>query len=274
MRPKLEVFPSHDRGFPVRGQRGPGHLIEHASDDRRSDAPAFPVSADTRGPLPHTSRVRCLVTAGPTYEPLDQVRRLTNFSTGRLGSELAAHLAAAGHEVTLLLGEAATHPAPGTGVSVIRFSHTGDLGERLRALASPEVQAVFHAAAVSDFRFGRVWSETEDGGRREVQAGKINSGEPRLLAELVPTPKLIGSLRDWFPAALLAGWKYEVDGERGRAVGRGLRQIAKCRTDVCVVNGPAFGEGFGVLLPGGGLHECPGREALFRQLTGLLKSGR
>jgi len=52
--------------------------------------------------------MNCIVTAGPTYEPLDDVRRLTNFSTGRLGTELAGFLTAHGHQVTLLIGELAT----------------------------------------------------------------------------------------------------------------------------------------------------------------------
>ena len=41
--------------------------------------------------------MNCVVTAGPTYEPLDEVRRLTNFSTGRLGTELANTLTRHGH---------------------------------------------------------------------------------------------------------------------------------------------------------------------------------
>jgi hypothetical protein len=49
--------------------------------------------------------MRCIVTAGPTFEPLDQVRRLTNHSTGRLGSELTHYLAECGHELTLLIGQ-------------------------------------------------------------------------------------------------------------------------------------------------------------------------
>ena len=48
--------------------------------------------------------MRCVVTAGPAYEPLDDVRRLTNFSTGQLGTELANYLTTEGHEVTLLSG--------------------------------------------------------------------------------------------------------------------------------------------------------------------------
>ena len=53
--------------------------------------------------------MNCIVTAGPTLEPLDDVRRLTNFSTGRLGTTLANYLAARGHNVILLLGEQATY---------------------------------------------------------------------------------------------------------------------------------------------------------------------
>ena len=43
---------------------------------------------------PYLCCMNCLVTAGPTFEPLDDVRRLTNFSTGRLGTELANFLTA------------------------------------------------------------------------------------------------------------------------------------------------------------------------------------
>ena len=53
--------------------------------------------------------MHCIVTAGPTYEPLDKVRRLTNFSTGRLGSELVTFLTARGHDTTLLIREQAEH---------------------------------------------------------------------------------------------------------------------------------------------------------------------
>src|SRR5262249_37288332 len=101
--------------------------------------------------------MHCIVTAGPTYEPLDEVRRLTNFSTGRLGSELVNFLAAQGHEVTLLIGQQATWRGERQAQRVETFTTTDDLRARLRALAAGSVDAVFHAAAVSDFRFGKIW---------------------------------------------------------------------------------------------------------------------
>src|SRR5690348_13094771 len=98
--------------------------------------------------------MRCIVTAGPTYEPLDRVRRLTNFSTGQLGTELARFLSERGHDVTLLLGEQATFRDR---ADAEMFTTTNDLAEHLRKLATQEINALFHAAAVSDFGFGKVW---------------------------------------------------------------------------------------------------------------------
>jgi phosphopantothenoylcysteine synthetase/decarboxylase len=115
--------------------------------------------------------MNCIVTAGPTYEPLDEVRRLTNFSTGRLGTELANSLAARGHSVALLIGEQATWHGERHTAQVETFTTTAELQKRLQARASSAVDAVFHAAAVSDFRFGKVWQRSAQGELAEVKAG-------------------------------------------------------------------------------------------------------
>src|ERR1039457_6889736 len=101
--------------------------------------------------------MHCIVTAGPTYEPLDEVRRLTNFSTGRLGLGLANTPGARGHEASLLIGQSAAYRGECHARQVETFTTTANLRDRLQALASPAIAAVFHAAAVSDFRFGKIW---------------------------------------------------------------------------------------------------------------------
>ena len=93
--------------------------------------------------------MKCLITAGPTYEPLDGVRRLTNFSSGRLGSELASFLTARGHETTLLIGQQATFRGERHAREVETFTTTANLRDRLQALAGQPVDALFHAAAIS-----------------------------------------------------------------------------------------------------------------------------
>src|ERR1039458_7439283 len=152
--------------------------------------------------------MQCIVTAGPTYEPLDEVRRLTNFSTGRLGSELVNFLAAHGHEATLLIGQQATYRGERHARHVETFTTTTNLRDRLRALASETVGAVFHAAAVSDFSFGKVWRSAPQDELTELRSGKLSTRQGTLLAELVPTPKIIAELRHWFPKARLVGWQY------------------------------------------------------------------
>jgi phosphopantothenoylcysteine synthetase/decarboxylase len=215
--------------------------------------------------------MRCVVTAGPTYEKLDEVRRLTNFSTGRLGSELANFLALRGHQVTLLLGEQATYHGNLQAPSVERFSTTADLRDRLRALAIRPVDAVFHAAAVSDFTFGKTWIRSPDGALAEARSGKISTREGTLLAELVPTPKIIAALRSWYARTLLVGWKYEVEGDRAGVIGLGERQLAECQTSACVINGRAYGAGFG-LVSGPGRHmHLPDAAALYAALEALLE---
>jgi phosphopantothenoylcysteine decarboxylase/phosphopantothenate--cysteine ligase len=192
--------------------------------------------------------MNCIVTAGPTYEPLDDVRRLTNFSTGQLGTTLANYLAARGHNVILLLGEQATYAGERRAQRVESFSTTADLRAKLKTLAAKKVDAIFHAAAVSA-------ALARPGAPRDAvnklveikSAKKISTRQGRLLVELLPTPKIIAELRGRFPRTKIVGWKFEADGRRPDAITAARRQLAECATDLCVVNGPAYGEGFGLL---------------------------
>jgi phosphopantothenoylcysteine decarboxylase/phosphopantothenate--cysteine ligase len=216
--------------------------------------------------------MNCVVTAGPTYEPLDEVRRLTNFSTGRLGTELANFLAARGHKVTLLIGESSTYSGERRALRVEIFTTTNDLRARLRTLASRRTDAIFHAAAVSDFVFGKIWLRAPTGELTEFKsAKKISTREGKLLVELAPTPKILAELRGWYPQTRIVGWKFETEGARADAITAAKQQIAECRIDACVVNGPAYGEGFGVLLNNGKVAHLPHAPALFVTLEKIAR---
>jgi phosphopantothenate---cysteine ligase (CTP) len=215
--------------------------------------------------------MHCIVTAGPSIEALDQVRRLTNFSSGRLGVELGNFLTSSGHEIALLLGEQATWPGESRAAVVERFGSAANLRERLQKRASGTVGAVFHAAAVADFAFGKIWSRSDDGTLKEMRAGKLSTRNGVLLAELVPTPKIISELRTMFPQSVLVGWKYEVDGERKSAIQAAIAQLAACATDACVANGPAYGAGFGLVQKSGQTTHLKDHTALFIALEAMLR---
>ena len=134
-------------------------------------------------------RLRVLVTSGGTAEPVDSVRVLTNTSSGRTGSGIAEHMAAAGHEVTLLRARASAPAAPGCREET--FATFADLDAALgRLLSSESFDAVIHAAAVSDFGVARV----ESGGRPLAARGKLESDE-ELTITLRPNPKIVDGLR-------------------------------------------------------------------------------
>jgi phosphopantothenoylcysteine decarboxylase/phosphopantothenate--cysteine ligase len=212
------------------------------------------------------TKMRCIVTAGPTYEELDEVRRLTNFSTGTLGTELTQYLTEQGHEVVLLRGYYATCRLETRANTAQVFTTVADLRERLRQLGAQGADAVFHAAAVSDFTFGKIWNRAADGSLQEVQAAKISSRVGLLLAELRPAPKILAELRGWFPKAYLTGWKYELEGDREQAAARARGQVEENQTDACVVNGRAYGNGFGLISPTGTCEHLPDKPALFATL--------
>ena len=69
--------------------------------------------------------------------------------------------------------------------------------------------------------------------------------------ELVPSSKVISELRELFPQAKIAGWKYELDGTPEDVAAKAARQIAENHTDVCIMNGAAYGQGYGVYTANG-----------------------
>ncbi len=214
--------------------------------------------------------MRCIVTAGGTVESLDQVRRFTNFSTGRLGTGLAELLASRGHDVTLLRSRSSSAPPAPPTLKVIGFESTADLASRFLEFATDDSIAIFHAAAVSDFGVGLVYQRNGDGSLRAICSSKYSTRSGNLLVELRPTPKLLPSLREWYPRAEIFGWKYEVEGTLEAALDAGWRQLKEGRTTGCIVNGPAHGPGFSVLGAGGSIVVASDSAALLNHLVQLL----
>ncbi len=212
--------------------------------------------------------MKVLVSCGPGFEPLDEVRRLTNFSTGELGVTLSNHLAQAGFEVLCLKGSGATHPDPVTACATLPFSTNDELKEHLEQIARTEdITALFHTAALCDFKVQRI----NDSSGNPVGSAKVSSRAGPLVLELVPATKVIGGLRHLFPRSLLVGWKFELMGAPAEAVARARNQIEENRLDACVLNGRAYGPGFGFCRAGGGLEHIATKIELARFLVNWLR---
>jgi phosphopantothenoylcysteine decarboxylase/phosphopantothenate--cysteine ligase len=180
------------------------------------------------GPLAGT---KVLVTAGPTYEPIDAVRFIGNRSSGRMGIALADVARELGADVTLLLGP--TEVPPPAGVRVERFATASELAALVRQHA-PQADAIAMAAAVADFR------------PAQARAGKMkkDAGPPAI--ELTPTEDVLASLGRAKPAGqFLIGFVLET-GDDTAVEEQTRRKLARKNLDLaCGNHAGRPGEGFG-----------------------------
>ncbi len=169
-------------------------------------------------------RVRAVITAGGTTEPIDDVRGVTNVSTGRFGAALARSLAARGVDVTVIGSAMALLADLPPGVRTVPFRTTADLDAALEVEAERGADLVLMAAAVSDYAPVPV-------------DGKIRSDQATLQVNLAAVPKLLPTLRARFgPDTTIVGFKLlsGVSAEALEAAAR--RQQAEAGVDAVVAN--------------------------------------
>jgi phosphopantothenoylcysteine decarboxylase/phosphopantothenate--cysteine ligase len=160
-----------DHGDLASGLHGPGRFPEVADIVEAVIARLWP-RRDFAGD-------HVLVTAGPTREPLDPVRYLSNRSSGRMGYALAAQAARRGAAVTLVSGP--THLAPPAGIRVIPVQTAAEMRDAVLH-AAEEATVVIKAAAVADYRPARAAPQ------------KIRSKQDGLTIALAATPDILREL--------------------------------------------------------------------------------
>jgi len=161
---------------------------------------------------------RILVTAGPTREPVDPVRFLSNRSSGRMGVALAAAAVDRGAEVLLVAGPICV--APPAGAEVTRVETAEEMRrEALRLF--PSCDAAIMAAAVADFR------------PAAPAAGKIKkAGRAKLSLELEPAPDILAELGKSRGDRVLVGFAAET----GPAAAAAAEKLRRKGLDLVVAN--------------------------------------
>lgn len=161
---------------------------------------------------------RILVTAGPTEEPLDPARILTNRSSGKMGVAVARRAAERGAEVILVAGPLKVSPP--NGVRHIPVGTAREMHDRVLE-AFPEVDVVIKAAAVADFRPAR------------QERGKIKKQQIGSSLALVKNPDILAKLgRIKRKNQILVGFAAETD----EVVEKGRAKLKKKNLDILVLN--------------------------------------
>ncbi len=137
-----------------------------------------------------------LITAGATRNPIDRMRYISAYSTGKTGVTIAAALQRNGNTVTLLGSAEAVLRGQIAGIQhLAEYGSTRDLMDRMqRWIDAHPLGIVIHAAAVGDYE-----SEAVD--------GKVESGRSEWVLNLRPTPKIADTLREWMPEGVIVTFK-------------------------------------------------------------------
>jgi phosphopantothenoylcysteine decarboxylase/phosphopantothenate--cysteine ligase len=215
LRSRGHVIVDPDEGFLACGTSGPGRL----ADLDRILAATTPVH-DLGGE-------NILITAGPTQEPLDPVRYLSNRSSGKMGYALAEVAAARGAKVVLISGPVALPCPAGVERTMVRtaqemrdavFAHLG------------AASTIIKCAAVADFRIA------------DVPKQKIKKTAARISLELDPTPDILAELGRKKGDRLLIGFAAETENLRQEA--RRKLEVKNCDMVVGNLVGEAADTGF------------------------------
>lgn len=195
-----------------------------------------------------------LVTGGPTWVSIDNVRVITNVFGGTTGYRIAIQAAKMGAHTTLFLGphriEETTilidepveavlgkikkyiHEkenilsSKGT-LEIVRYNYFQELMDLMeKYISMKKFDVVIHSAAVADYAPLK-------------QEGKIGSGLNKLNIKTIPTPKIISRIKDWDPNVFLVQFKLEVGLTEEDLINRALTGIRKNRADLAVANNKA-----------------------------------
>ena len=199
-----------EEGYLACGMTGPGRLAA-AETIARAVFETLGLREDLKGES-------MLVTAGPTHEPLDAVRYLTNRSSGKMGYALAEASRRRGARVVLVSGP--THVQPPADSLVERVQTTEEMAQAVfRHLDQATV--VLMAAAVADFR------------PAEIHPGKIKKKDGIPGLKLEPTRDILAEIaRRRRSEQLVVGFAAETD----QVLDHAARKLREKRLDLIVVN--------------------------------------
>lgn len=181
---------------------------------------------------------KILITGGPTNEPIDEVMKITNMSTGGTSVALSETFASHDYDVVAILNNS-VKLEPRENLRVVHIETTDDMLNAIEAEARhDDIDAIIHASAVGDYKsdytflledmadeiyknIGKIKSAEDilkimkDPNCKIDSSSKISSYQENLTVKLGLTTKIISKLRFWFPDALLVGCKLLDNVEKG-----------------------------------------------------------
>lgn len=176
--------------------------------------------------LKEIKKFNILITAGPTWVPIDKVRVITNIFRGNLGITIAQEAAKIGFNVTLLIGPGGILlPHSSNRLRIIQFRYFDELFNLTKKLLrNYNYDIVIQSAAIADYA------------PVSIIKGKIKSGQSGISIRLKPTPKIIDHIKKINPKIFLVKFKLEVGVRKDRLIEIAFNSMKASNADLIVAN--------------------------------------
>lgn len=237
---------------------------------------------------------KIIITAGGTSEKIDNVRKITNSSSGKLGMTIANHLLKENDDLIIYYVCSRNSLRPlDKRIKVIEIDDTISLKNKIEnLLLNEKIDYFIHSMAVSDYMtdyvttIERIKASIKNTSNLEkafsnikiINGNKISSYEDNLVIVLKQTPKIISIIKDLSPQTYLVGFKL-LDGvskEELISVAKKLRDKNKC--DLVVANDLATirnGEHIAYIIDKNNeIEESHGKDDIAKKLVRRIKNGK
>jgi len=217
-----------------------------------------------------------LITSGGTSEKIDQVRSITNHSTGQLGKMIAEHCLAEGASVTLLTTAKAVKPDPHEKLTIKILTAMEEL--------VPAHDVLIHSMAVSDYKpvymagFEEVLASSDlaEFLEKSNSESKISSADDYQVLFLKKNPKIISKVKEWNPNIRLIGFKLLVGVSKEELLATARASLTKNQAELIVANDLteiSSGQHHAYLLGANTITEAFSKEEIAEQLLSHIQKG-
>lgn len=170
-------------------------------------------------------KLKILITAGPVWVPIDDVRVITNIFGGALGYIIADEAVGRGAQVKLLMGPGRTKFSGKEKFSVVNFKYYDDIYNLMKSeIIKGSYDIVIHSAAIPDYI------------PVKAHNGKIKSGKKELVIKFKTTKKIIDEVKKWDKNVLLVKFKLEVGLKKNKLIDLAFTAMKKSKADLIVAN--------------------------------------
>ena len=164
-----------------------------------------------------------LITAGPTMEPIDPVRVITNQSTGKTGVLLASELVSAGCKVTMVYGPGTAEPPKGAKIIPVK-TITEMFDATKKELKRKKFDIVVLSAAAADYTV------------KSQSKAKIKSTKENLVIRLQKAPKIIDHIKKIQNNVFLVGFKAEANVSKQKLIESAKKKLEESKSDMIIAN--------------------------------------